>query len=168
LQPPQGREGGPANFSRQLRIYFRDRFCIAANTSGYVSLARDRIDRVVVFVAISESEAIAGEQKIDDLAPAVGPGHASACRSRDDPEPAVGRFSLATDLLARRAARDRGERGESFELPRTAGRRLMNLWAHGILQTAMADPSGAPLPSKPPATAHHRPNSLRWRLRNYP
>jgi hypothetical protein len=71
LQPPQGREGGPANFSRQLRIYFRDRFCIAANTSGYVSLAGDRIDRVVVFAAIGESEAIAGEQKIDDLAPAV-------------------------------------------------------------------------------------------------
>ena len=68
MQPPQGREGGPANFSRQLRIYFRDRFCIAANTSGYVSLAGDRIDRVVVFAAIGESEAIAGEQKIDDLA----------------------------------------------------------------------------------------------------
>jgi len=168
LQPPQGREGGPANFSRQLRIYFRDRFCIAANTSGYVSLARDCIDRIVVFVAIGESEAIAGEQKINDLAPAVGPNHASSCRSRDDPEPAVGRFSLATDLLARRAARDRGERRESFELPRTAGRCLMNLWAHGILRTAMAVLFWAATASKTPATAHHRPNRLRWPSRNYP
>jgi hypothetical protein len=56
-----------------LRIGFGHRLGIAADAPGDISLASDGFDGVVIFVAIGETEAIAGEQKIDDLAPAVAP-----------------------------------------------------------------------------------------------
>jgi hypothetical protein len=126
LEPPQGLEGRLTNFSSQLRIGFGHRLGIAAEAPAYISLASHGFDGVVIFVAIGEAEAIAGEEKIDDLAPAVAPDHASSCGSGDDPEPTIGRLALVTDLLPTRAAKDRSQGHEGVELPRAADHCLTN------------------------------------------
>ena len=150
LQSQQGLERRPTDFPRQLRIGFGHRLGIAADAPGDISLVSDGFDGVIIFVAIGEAEAIAGEQKIDDLPPAVAPDHASSRGSVDDPEPAIRRLALATDVLPARTAKNRSQGHEGVELLRAAGHRLTNAWGHRNLPIGCAQAI-----ENSPRTPHH-------------
>jgi len=60
-------------FARQLRVCVRHHLGALARVTRAYRALDDRLDGGIVFVALRETEKIAREQQIDDLAPAVGP-----------------------------------------------------------------------------------------------